>query len=587
MRSLWSSGCRLQFSIPAVFHRSNLLQPQPAAASCVHPALAQRCSQEPEHIHWQQLSVRAAQSRSLSSFTPVNGDGMEPMSGDDYLASLTNYEVKGIPTAAGTDSATAFDLNRMRAVLSALHNPQDAYPVIHVAGTKGKGSVVAMLSSVLRAAGYRVGTYTSPHMHHISERIWSPSRPCTPVSHDTFEQLVQTVRSAVQQLASTSQQPVGTSQPGQSASGSTAGGTSNLQQPSLVMPTHFEFTTAMALKHFADEHADVAVIETGLGGTTDATNVFRPDRVAAAVITPIGLDHVDALGGSISSIAQAKAGIMKEGRPVIIAGQPKQEALGVLQQHAKQLGCPVVDAEQAVQVAAGPVVISPGTGSHVVQQAITIICGTEPGSSDAKPIELQDVQMQLVGQHQHDNVQAAVATITQLQQQGWNIMSDAIQTGLQEAFLPGRFQVARTDTQSPYIVLDGAHTADSARALVDNMRNLFQGAPIALVLAMAADKQHQEVVRELRQMAPQVVVFTSVPIAGSYQRATPPGTLAAYWQAAGMMSGGKQFRCRDLIQASLTAALQKARHEVGQEGVVVVTGSLHAVAAAMKHLQLL
>lgn len=275
------------------------------------------------------------------------------MSGDDYLASLTNYEVKGIPTAAGTDSATAFDLNRMRAVLSALHNPQDAYPVIHVAGTKGKGSVVAMLSSVLRAAGYRVGTYTSPHMHHISERIWSPSRPCTPVSHDTFEQLVQTVRSAVQQLASTSQQPVGTSQPGQSASGSTAGGTSNLQQPSLVMPTHFEFTTAMALKHFADEHADVAVIETGLGGTTDATNVFRPDRVAAAVITPIGLDHVDALGGSISSIAQAKAGIMKEGRPVIIAGQPKQEALGVLQQHAKQLGCPVVDAEQAVQVSGG------------------------------------------------------------------------------------------------------------------------------------------------------------------------------------------------------------------------------------------
>ncbi|KXZ56538.1 hypothetical protein GPECTOR_1g483 [Gonium pectorale] len=240
-----------------------------------------------------------------------------------------------------------------------------------------------------------------------------------------------------------------------------------------------------------------------------------------------------------------------------------------------------------------------------------------------------DVTVGLVGPHQAANVATAVATARVLRAQGWQLPDEALARGLSEAALPGRFQVVKMPgPDGPWVVLDGAHTPDSAAALVAAMQAAFlartpapssptasvpgaapppsnagrgpgSGPPVALLLAMAEDKEHRGVVAELRRLGPRVAVFTRVPIAGSYQRAAAPGTLAGHWQAAAMLAPPTQrpVRCRELLQASLGAAFDKALQELRAlrvqrpagpgaadpgPGVVLITGSLHAVAEAHK-----
>ena len=348
-------------------------------------------------------------------------------SGSGFLASLVNYEVQGIPDMAGVAppaaasaaatgtaggstafdssskppaaaaaSGSSFDLEYMRALLSALGNPHQQYPIIHVAGTKGKGSVVALLSAMLRAAGYKVGTYTSPHLLHAVERIQGPEGQGPTISIREWRVLEGAVAEAAGRLkegnplAAAAAAGGGEGGGGGGGSGgegsmrhhgvtqtapaaalggrdaeaavvySEAGGGNSTDDGSRHSkatagavpkdPSYFEAVTAMAIKHFADAGADIAVIETGLGGATDATNVIEADQLQLAVITSLGLDHVQALGGSSESIAAAKAGIMKRGRPVVVAAQRNAEQQKVLLEVAREKGCPVVMAESAVQV---------------------------------------------------------------------------------------------------------------------------------------------------------------------------------------------------------------------------------------------
>jgi folylpolyglutamate synthase/dihydrofolate synthase len=332
--------------------------------------------------------------------------------------------------------------------------------------------------------------------------------------------------------------------------------------------THFEVLTALALRHFADAGAQLAVVEVGMGGREDATNVFEPENLAAAVVTPLGMEHVQALGGSIESIAAAKAGIMKAGRPAVIAAQPSEAALGVLLAEAGRLGCsPLVRAEQLARVSSAGFRLAPGDRQHAVAEAVRVEGLQEalaPGggngtSSSSSSSSGTSGELRLVGPHQHGNAATAIATASVLVRQGFAIGPEHVLQGLARAHLPGRFQVLPlhpgTDAASPasaaaaggrpgarWLVADGAHTAESAAALADTLRRVFPEQPVALVVAMAADKEHRAVLSALRPLQPKLVVFTSAAIAGSYHRSAPPGSLVAQWQAAAILDSARFFR---------------------------------------------
>lgn len=323
----------------------------------------------------------------------------------------------------------------------------------------------------------------------------------------------------------------------------------------------------------------------------------------------------------MESIAAAKAGIFKRHRPAVIARQPSTAAREVLLAQAEALSCELHVAEQEVSWRPGPVAwtaVGAGLGLRQRSQARlhgataaafsnaqTAADGDQPGGDNSKGAGLTvDVSLKMLGGHQLDNAAAAIAAAACLKRQGFaKITLPAVVQGLEEATLPGRFQLCRLQTresatgeplEAPFVVLDGAHTADSAAALVDTIEAAFPGTPVAVVLAMAADKPHREVCAALRRLHPAAAIFTEVAVAGGRQRSAPPGVLAAAWQAAAMLPGAVRpkggQRTRELIQASLSAAVDKARVELGTRGggggLVVVTGSLHAVGAALRQLDL-
>jgi folylpolyglutamate synthase/dihydropteroate synthase len=377
----------------------------------------------------------------------------------------------------------------MHALLAALGSPHERLSVVHIAGTKGKGSVAVLLSSVLRAAGYRVGTYTSPHLFDIRERVVvggggapgqqaqpDSSSSCAagePVSEQQWEALAVQAAAAVDAMTAPQQ-----------------------QQQQAQPPSHFEAVTAMALQHFVNEGVQLAVIETGLGGATDATNVWGPDQLQAAVLTAVGLDHVDALGGSLEAIAAAKAGIMKPGVPVVVGPQQAPAASGpaaagtagaaatpsvhgqvqraadsaavmsVFRDAARRPGmaCPLLLAADVVQVrssaadgstddgSSSSVTLLPGPGPHLARQSLSLtatldaaaVLHSSAAAAASTPLQLHlpGVALQLVGAHQAGNVATAVAAALLLAARGWRcIDAAAVQRGLEAAWLPGRFQV--------------------------------------------------------------------------------------------------------------------------------------------------
>ncbi|PSC74504.1 dihydrofolate synthetase [Micractinium conductrix] len=538
-----------------------------------------------------------AATLSAAAFSTATGG-----SALDWLARFVNHEQRGVPAAAGTDSDAGFDLGRMRRLLADVGEPQTAWPAVHVAGTKGKGSTVAMLAAILQAAGYRAGAYTSPHIRSLHERLAVGGAPIAPAELDA---LVARHAGAVEAAA---------------------------QRDGGGALSHFEILTALAYKLFQEQQVDAAVIEVGLGGVRDATNVLPPASLAAAVITAVGHDHAAALGGSIKAIAAAKAGIMQAGRPVVLGRQPEAAAQAVLLRRAQELGCPVIHASEEVRFE--PAGSEPGTSDGAaasggaapqLRQRATMALSGDTAAALVGPGEAVqlDVSLRLLGAHQLDNAAAAVAAAACLRRHGLDrIDLQAVAAGLEAATLPGRFQLcqfaqdadvaaaaaamtaqggdagggsssARAGQPGPWVVLDGAHTLESAAALAQTLRAAFPTAPVALVLAMAEDKQHRDICQALRTLHPVAAIFTGVPIAGGAARSAAPGQLAAAWQAAAILGGGRPrggVRTRELIQASLTAAVERARMELraqrGERGVVVVCGSLHAVGAVLAHLPL-
>jgi folylpolyglutamate synthase/dihydrofolate synthase len=449
-----------------------------------------------------------------------------------------------------------------------------------------------MLTSILHHSGYKVGTYTSPHILSLGERITLNS---IPTSDTELEKCIDTYKTQIEAA----------------------------QVESEGKLTHFEILTALAFKHFQDAAVDVAVVEAGLGGARDATNVIPPDTLAAAVIASIGRDHIDALGGSIESIAAAKSGIIKTGRPVVLAPQQSEEAREVVMENCQQHECKDVyqvkrgvlkhnryelDRNQPIQIAQFD---SVGTGETSSTDPLSSLLGNITSSSSS------EVKLSLVGDHQLDNAAVALTTAAVIKSNdnksfGNITLSSALQ-GLSQATLPGRFQLCQwninnnnktegeEDVLSPWVVLDGAHTPESISSVGKTIQSMFSDIdyntngtspiPVAVVLAMADDKDHIGFMKALQHSMPtniRAISFTQVAIAGGRQRAAAPGALLGAWMAAGSRQKGAG-PTRTLMQASMTAAAERAVSELRatrRKGVLLVTGSFHAVSAALQQLPL-
>jgi dihydrofolate synthase/folylpolyglutamate synthase len=430
----------------------------------------------------------------------------------DYLYSFIDYSVQ----RSYRYSPEEFDLGRVRQLLAALGDPQEQYPSVHVAGTKGKGSVTALISSCLRLGGYRTGDYTSPHLLHFTERIRVDGQP---IPEARVVELVERMKPAVAGI------------------------------PKL---TTYELTTAMAFLYFALEQVDWAVVEVGLGGRLDATNVLLP---RACVITSLSYDHMHLLGNSLSDIAREKAGIIKPAVPVVLAPQ-QHEALKVVTEIAAQRGSPVIQVGRDWLYAPGNHDLEGQTlyiWSAAEQRLMDDYVEAAGGDEWAPP----RYEIPLLGYHQVVNAAVAYAALQTLRGQGLALPERAVRQGFRSVEWPGRFQVL---CSSPAVVVDSAHNRDSALKLRIALDDYFPGMPVTLIFGASGDKDIPGMLDELAPRIARLIVTQAV-----HPRAESPQALAELGRAHGL---------RVEIQVPVAAALERALALAGPGEVILATGSL-------------
>jgi dihydrofolate synthase/folylpolyglutamate synthase len=365
----------------------------------------------------------------------------------EWLVGRINYErTSHIPY-----QERQLKLDRMRQLLRRLGQPDAGMKIIHVAGTKGKGSTSAMIAAMLTAAGYRTGVFSSPHLERIEERFTVDSQQCTA---DELVALVDRIRPIVAAMDAES-----------CAEGDPTGG-----------PTYFEVTTAIALLHFVERQVDAAVLEVGLGGRLDSTNVCLP---VVSVITSISFDHMKQLGNTLAAIAREKAGIIKPGVPVV-CGVLRPEPQSVIAQIAREHGCRLIQLGSDFEF---QYVHQEDGGSVEFKYGV-------PGLE----FSLQGVRLGMRGPHQAANAAVALAVISELKHQGWCISTDSMRTGLARAALAGRVEVFHGE---PTVVLDSAHNPASARALINALDEMPAPSRRTIVLSISHDKDVRTIVGEL------------------------------------------------------------------------------------------
>ncbi|MGH2558450.1 MAG: bifunctional folylpolyglutamate synthase/dihydrofolate synthase [Thermomicrobiales bacterium] len=414
------------------------------------------------------------------------------------------------------DAAATLGLRRTERLLERLGRPQDGCGIIHVAGSKGKGSACAFAAAILRSAGYRAGLYTSPHLHSFRERIAVDGES---IAEDAFADLT---RTALFEATSLEQ-----------------------DEPELGEITAFELTTAMALRHFANEGCDLSVVEVGMGGTLDSTNVVTP---LVSAITTLDYEHTRVLGDRIEEIAANKAGIIKPGRPVVVSAQPA-EVLEVIERAATDAGSDLLLSGQSWEM----------TGSW------TDCIAEGPWG------RYEGLRSGLVGSHQVENAGVAIAATWLLNGHGYSVPESAARGGLATVRWPGRFEVVDAPDR-PRIILDGAHTPASAAALANAFREIEPERAAAVVLAVMADKDPLAMARALAPVATAFVVTST----------RNPRAMGTKMLAEGLSTVEKPV----VTAAGVPAALAAAERHAGPEGLVIVTGSLATVAEAREALGL-
>jgi len=426
-----------------------------------------------------------------------------------FLFSNTNYESA---TRLRYNEDT-FSLDRMYRLLDGLANPHEKLSSVHVAGTKGKGSTCTMLSEMLRANGYKVGLYTSPHVLDLRERIRVNG---TMISEAALTRLIRKVAPVVRRMK---------------------------DDP----PTFFEILTGLAFVHFVNEKVDLAVIETGLGGRLDSTNVLKPEAVG---ITNISLDHQQQLGQSISMIAKEKAGIFKRGVPAVSVQQDK-EAMSALRRAANRAGALLRFTGKEIDYSCR-FESSRTLGPH------NRICVTTPTS------RFEHLPVPLLGEHQAVNCSLALSLLDCLKTRGFEIDDAQAVTGLPRTKLPGRMELIWHD---PRVLVDGAHNAASIRALIQATGQHIPYDSMVVILGCCEDKDVHGILEQLQYGADKAI-FTRV----NSPRSMHPEDLAEkYGDICGKM-------CQ--TAPNLKEALRIAKPAVGNDDLICVTGSFYLVGEA-------
>ncbi len=369
-----------------------------------------------------------------------------------FLFGRIDYE----RVAAGSYGSREFRLGRMRELLARLDSPHRAYPIVHVAGTKGKGSTAAMIAAVLSAAGYRTGLYSSPHLERIEERMAIDGRAC---SAEELAELVDGVRPAVEIMDARADRGQG-------------GG----------RPTYFEITTAMALIQFARRRVDAAVVEVGMGGRLDSTNVCQP---VVSVITTISFDHMKQLGNTLASIAREKAGIIKHGIPVV-SGVCDPEPQQVIRAIARQRGSRLVQLGEHFDCSYQPPRDVQTAESYGRMDFLARVSELEPA--------YRGIELGLLGSHQAANAAVAIAAVAQLRGLDWTIPERAVLEGLAGVRWPARIEVI---ARRPTVIVDAAHNAASIDSLLTTIDESFAVRRRWLVFATTQDKPVREMLAQL------------------------------------------------------------------------------------------
>jgi dihydrofolate synthase/folylpolyglutamate synthase len=433
----------------------------------------------------------------------------------DYLLARTDYEKQ----ERVRYNVTTFSLDRMRNLLSLLGDPHDKFRTVHIAGTKGKGSTATMLARMLESNGYVVGLYTSPHLVHLHERIVVNSEM---ISEAEMLGLMNRIHASVEKLS--------------------------VEDP----PTFFELMTALAFMHFADRKVDIGVIETGLGGRLDSTNVIQPQVVG---ITSLSIDHKLQLGDTLDRIAMEKAGVFKKGIPAVTV-QQEPIAMSILKEQAIAVKAPLsitgTDIDFSFRFET-----SREHGPH------TRICLSTPTS------KFEHLRVPLHGKHQAINCGLALALLDKLKSVGYRIDVDKAADGLHRVTLAGRMEMICED---PRIMIDGAHNAASVRALIHAIGQNIPYDSMVVIFGCNGDKDIIGMLTELQYGADKVIFTRS-----SSPKAVSPQDLAdMYTDICGKM-------CQ--TSSSLGEALQLARSAVGREDLICITGSFYLIGQAKMRFQ--
>jgi dihydrofolate synthase/folylpolyglutamate synthase len=405
----------------------------------------------------------------------------------DALAYLYNLEKFGI----------VFGLENIQWILNCIGNPHKLLKTVHIGGTNGKGSVSAMLSHVLKAAGYRVGKYTSPHLVSFTERITINEEEITEAE---VADLIANIRQRLEDVS-----------------------------PSRPF-TFFDFTTALAFEYFRKEHVDIALIEVGLGGRLDSTNVVNP---LVSIITNVAFDHADYLGDDILDIAREKAGIVRGGVPVVTGAHDVPRR--IIEEAGKDSGSPVY-----------------AMGRDFSYEKRGIQSMLYAGLS----MQCDNVYVNLKGDHQLANAAIALCASELLSSYGYRVDEKVLRTALSQVAWPGRLEIVR---EKPTIILDGAHNVEGVRALTSFLESQYPDKRRLVIFGAMKDKEYEKMLNELVPCVSEIILTTI-----SNNRALSPEFMN---------------KCvpRAVITRDATSALNKVKSMSGEEDVIVITGSLYLV----------
>ena len=416
-------------------------------------------------------------------------------------------------------SEEVFNLDRMRHFMQVLGDPQNIYKTVHVAGTKGKGSIAAMMSSALKEAGYRTGFYSSPHMIDYTERIQVDN---CPIPRQDFVDVLNELYPTIQEIHGL---------------------------------TTFEITTAVAFQYFKRQNIDIGVIEVGLGGRLDATNIIQPQ---VAVIASISLDHTAILGDTLEAIAAEKAGIIKPGIPVVISPQ-KSSVRAVFEQIANE--------RNAFFIPTGDCIHFLERQTNLEQQEFDIQYPATLLSSQTEQKKIH-ITLPLLGLHQMQNAGTAFCALKVLDEIGTPLSEQAITNGFKKVFWPGRFEVLQ---KHPFLIIDAAHNLESSTCLVNTIKELFPGKNVTWIFGASEDKDIGGMLANFSKIASQIILTKS-----THPRAADPVGMSEKYIPSG---------CDTIIIDDIQKALDYGLNNAQSGDVVIASGSVF-IAAAIREIWL-